>query len=59
MMLLMSKKIFEVVRFKRKISKSGNNYYIAIPIDYIEGGMLQHGKKYLVKIELIDEEEKK
>jgi len=51
----MSEKISKSIRFKRKISKSGNNYYIAIPIDFIEGGMLEHGKKYIIKLEPVSE----
>lgn len=54
----MSKKIGDAIRFKRKVSKAGNTYYIAIPIDFVENGYIEHGKKYNVQLTPLEESDK-
>lgn len=48
-------KIKKTIRFERKISKMKDIYYISIPVTYIRDGWLEHGKKYIVKLEPIEE----
>lgn len=55
----MDEKITESIRFKRKVSKFGNNYYIAIPLSFVESGYIIHGKKYEVQLTPIEDKKHK
>ena len=36
--------------FTGRVSKMGGRYYIAVPRELVEGGVLKHGERYVVRV---------